>query len=144
MAREARRRRAPLRPVLRAVLISAALSALFLSEKGELFARNIVLWREGPLFQGKDWPDFRTLWDYKPEPPPFLGEYGPQSWGSPRRGPSSSSSIPAFVTAEGRRRSRGRPRFSGATPCHPERRGAGRNEPRALIWFGRLAPDFCP
>ena len=32
--------------------------------KGELFARNIVVWREGPLIKEKDWPDFRTLWDY--------------------------------------------------------------------------------
>ena len=32
--------------------------------KGELFARNIILWKEGPLIKEADWPDFRTLWDY--------------------------------------------------------------------------------
>jgi hypothetical protein len=32
--------------------------------KGELFARNIVLFREGPLIKEKDWPGFSTLWDY--------------------------------------------------------------------------------
>ncbi len=31
--------------------------------KGEIFARNIILWREGPLLKEADWPDFRTLWD---------------------------------------------------------------------------------
>ncbi len=32
--------------------------------KGEVFARNIVVWREGPLIKEADWPDFKTLWDY--------------------------------------------------------------------------------
>ena len=32
--------------------------------KGEVFARNIVLWREGPLIKENDWPAFSTLWDY--------------------------------------------------------------------------------
>jgi hypothetical protein len=32
--------------------------------KGEIFARNIVVWREGPLIKEADWPDFSTLWDY--------------------------------------------------------------------------------
>ena len=32
--------------------------------KGEVFARNIILWKDGPLIKEKDWPDFKTLWDY--------------------------------------------------------------------------------
>ena len=32
--------------------------------KGEVFARNIILWKEGPLIKEADWPDFSTLWDY--------------------------------------------------------------------------------
>lgn len=32
--------------------------------KGELFARNIVIWKEGPLIKEADWPSFSTLWDY--------------------------------------------------------------------------------
>lgn len=31
---------------------------------GEVFARNIILWKEGPLFMEKKWPVFSTLWDY--------------------------------------------------------------------------------
>ncbi|MBL7113293.1 MAG: right-handed parallel beta-helix repeat-containing protein [Bacteroidales bacterium] len=31
--------------------------------KGEVFSRNIVVWREGPLIKEKDWPSFNTLWD---------------------------------------------------------------------------------
>ena len=32
--------------------------------KGEIFARNIVVWKEGPLIKEADWPNFTTLWDY--------------------------------------------------------------------------------
>ncbi len=32
--------------------------------KGEVFARNIVVWNEGPLIKEADWPNFSTLWDY--------------------------------------------------------------------------------
>jgi hypothetical protein len=32
--------------------------------KGEVFARNIVLWKDGPLIKESDWPAFSTLWDY--------------------------------------------------------------------------------
>jgi hypothetical protein len=32
--------------------------------KGEVFARNIVVWSEGPLIKENDWPGFSTLWDY--------------------------------------------------------------------------------
>jgi len=32
--------------------------------KGEVFARNILLWKEGPLIKEADWPSFATLWDY--------------------------------------------------------------------------------
>lgn len=32
--------------------------------KGEVFARNIVIWNEGPLIKEADWPGFSTLWDY--------------------------------------------------------------------------------
>jgi hypothetical protein len=31
---------------------------------GEVFSRNIVVWKEGPLFNEKDWWSFATLWDY--------------------------------------------------------------------------------
>ncbi len=32
--------------------------------KGEIFAHNIIVWRQGPLLNEADWPDFNTLWDY--------------------------------------------------------------------------------
>jgi hypothetical protein len=32
--------------------------------KGELFARNLVVWKDGPLIKEADWPTFTTLWDY--------------------------------------------------------------------------------
>ena len=32
--------------------------------KGELFTRNVILWKEGWLFQEPDWHTFSTLWDY--------------------------------------------------------------------------------
>jgi len=32
--------------------------------KGELFARNLVVWKDGPLIKEADWPSFSTLWDY--------------------------------------------------------------------------------
>jgi hypothetical protein len=31
---------------------------------GEVFARNIVVWKEGPLFVEKDWWAFETLWNW--------------------------------------------------------------------------------
>jgi hypothetical protein len=31
---------------------------------GEVFARNLVVWQEGPLIKEKDWWSFATLWDY--------------------------------------------------------------------------------
>ncbi|MCX5906642.1 MAG: right-handed parallel beta-helix repeat-containing protein [Deltaproteobacteria bacterium] len=31
---------------------------------GEVFARNIVIWKDSPLFNEKDWYAFATLWDY--------------------------------------------------------------------------------
>ena len=31
--------------------------------KGEVFARNIVIWTDGPLIKEPDWPSFTTLWD---------------------------------------------------------------------------------
>lgn len=31
--------------------------------KGEVFSRNIVVWKEGPLLNEGDWPNFNTLWD---------------------------------------------------------------------------------
>jgi len=46
--------------------------------KGEIFAHNIIVWRQGPLLNEADWPDFSTLWDYnvyfqeKGEPVTFL------------------------------------------------------------------------
>jgi len=31
---------------------------------GEVFSRNVVVWREGPLIKEPDWWSFATLWDY--------------------------------------------------------------------------------
>jgi len=31
---------------------------------GEVFTRNIVVWRDGPLLHDKDWLSFQTLWDH--------------------------------------------------------------------------------
>ena len=31
---------------------------------GEVFARNLVVWQEGPLIKEQDWWSFATLWDY--------------------------------------------------------------------------------
>lgn len=31
---------------------------------GEIFAHNLVVWKEGPLFPEKDWWSFQTLWNY--------------------------------------------------------------------------------
>lgn len=31
--------------------------------KGEVFSRNIVVWKKGPLLNEGDWPNFSTLWD---------------------------------------------------------------------------------
>lgn len=31
---------------------------------GEVFTRNLVVWREGPLIKERDWWSFATLWDY--------------------------------------------------------------------------------
>ena len=31
---------------------------------GEVFARNLVVWKDGPLFAEKDWWAFQTLWNY--------------------------------------------------------------------------------
>ena len=56
--------------------------------KGEVFSRNIVVWREGPLIKEGDWPGFETLWDYNvyynetKEPVTFLSEknYTIEQW----------------------------------------------------------------
>jgi len=48
--------------------------------KGEVFSRNIVVWKKGPLLNEGDWPNFSTLWDNnvyfneKNEPVTFLSK----------------------------------------------------------------------
>jgi hypothetical protein len=32
--------------------------------KGEVFARNIIAWKDGPLIKESDWPTFSTLWNH--------------------------------------------------------------------------------
>ena len=73
--------------------------------KGEVFARNIVLWSEGPLIKEHDWPNFTTLWDYslyyheRGEPVIFL-RYTFDQWKA--RGLDTHSLIadPLFVDAK--------------------------------------------
>ena len=31
---------------------------------GEIFVRNILIWKDGPLFKEKDWWAYETYWDY--------------------------------------------------------------------------------
>ena len=73
--------------------------------KGEVFARNILLWKDGPLIKEKDWPDFKTLWDYNlywregGEPVTFLSgkKLTFQQWQNRRLGKHSIVADPLFV-----------------------------------------------
>lgn len=73
--------------------------------KGEVFARNIIVWKEGPLIKEKDWPDFNTLWDYNlyfregDQPVTFLSgrEYSLDQWRAKGLGEHSIIADPQFV-----------------------------------------------
>lgn len=73
--------------------------------KGELFARNIVLFREGPLIKEKDWPAFTTLWDYNlywhegGEPVRFM-KYSFDEWKAKGLDEHSLVADPLFVDPE--------------------------------------------
>lgn len=72
--------------------------------KGEIFARNIVIWKDGPLIKEADWPTFNTLWDYNlywPEagqPVTFL-KYTFDEWRAKDLDPHSLVADPLFVDA---------------------------------------------
>ena len=73
--------------------------------KGEIFARNIIVWREGPLIKEADWPDFKTLWDYNVyfheggEPVTFLSgkKYTFEQWKARGMDQHSVIADPSFV-----------------------------------------------
>lgn len=70
--------------------------------KGEVFARNIVLWKDGPLIKEKDWPGFATLWDYNlyfreaAEPVEFM-KYSFDQWKAKGLDQHSVIADPRFV-----------------------------------------------
>jgi hypothetical protein len=78
--------------------------------KGEVFARNIIVWKEGPLIKEKDWPDFNTLWDYNlyfregGQPVTFLSgkEYSLDEWRAKGLGEHSIIADPQFVDRKNR------------------------------------------
>ncbi|MBN2374932.1 MAG: right-handed parallel beta-helix repeat-containing protein [Sedimentisphaerales bacterium] len=73
--------------------------------KGEIFAHNIIVWRQGPLLKESDWPDFSTLWDYnvyfheKEEPVTFLSgkKYTFAQWQAKGMDEHSVVADPMFV-----------------------------------------------
>ena len=77
--------------------------------KGEIFARNIIVWREGPLIKEDDWPDFKTLWDYNVyfheggEPVTFLSgkKYTFEQWKARGMDQHSVIADPLFVDPAG-------------------------------------------
>ncbi len=78
--------------------------------KGEVFARNIVIWKEGPLIKEKDWPSYATLWDYNlyyhegGEPVTFFSgkKYTLAEWQAKGLGRHSIVADPKFVDAKNR------------------------------------------
>lgn len=78
--------------------------------KGEVFARNIVVWKEGPLIKEKDWPGFSTLWDYNlyfhegGQPVTFLSgrKYTFEQWKAKGLDEHSIVADPLFVDAKNR------------------------------------------
>lgn len=70
--------------------------------KGELFARNIVVWKSGPLIKENDWPGFATLWDYNlyfregGGPVQFM-KYSPDQWRAKGLDEHSVIADPLFV-----------------------------------------------
>jgi hypothetical protein len=75
--------------------------------KGEVFARNIVIWKDGPLVKEADWPTFSTLWDYnvywqeEGKPVTFM-KYSFDEWKAKGLGTHSIVADPLFVDARGR------------------------------------------
>jgi hypothetical protein len=75
--------------------------------KGEVFARNIVVWTEGPLIREADWPGFSTLWDYnlywqdEGKPVRFM-KYSFDQWKAKDLDIHSAIADPHFVDAKGR------------------------------------------
>ena len=52
---------------------------------GEIFTRNIIVWKEGPLFKEDDWWAYQTLWDYnlywyEGEKPMLFLKYSFKEW----------------------------------------------------------------
>jgi hypothetical protein len=76
--------------------------------KGEIFARNIVIWKEGPLIKEKDWPFFSTLWDYnlywqdEGKPVTFM-KYSLEQWRAKDLDVHSIVGDPRFVDAKNRK-----------------------------------------
>ena len=74
---------------------------------GEVFARNIVVWREGPLIHDKDWWSFETLWNYNlywregGEEVRFMS-YSFDEWKGKGLDQDSVVADPLFVDAENR------------------------------------------
>lgn len=74
---------------------------------GEVFARNIIIWAEGPLFNEKDWWAFNTLWNcnvYWCEggaEPSFM-KYSLQQWREKGLDRESLVADPLFVDASKR------------------------------------------
>ena len=72
---------------------------------GEVFSRNIVVWKEGPLIKENDWWSFATLWDYnlywqsRGEPFQFM-QYTFEQWKAKGLDTHSVIADPLFVDAE--------------------------------------------
>ncbi|MCY2995351.1 MAG: right-handed parallel beta-helix repeat-containing protein [Planctomycetota bacterium] len=75
--------------------------------KGEIFARNIVIWQDGPLIKEADWPSFGTLWDYNlywqadGQPVKFM-KYSWDEWHAKDLDTHSLVADPLFVDAKQR------------------------------------------
>jgi hypothetical protein len=75
--------------------------------KGEVFARNILIWDEGPLIKEADWPAFSTLWDYNVyyhaggKPVSFM-KYTFDQWKAKWLDRNSVVADPLFVDAKNR------------------------------------------
>ena len=75
--------------------------------KGEVFARNIVVWTDGPLIKEPDWPGFSTLWDSnlywqdEGKPVKFM-KYTFDQWKAKDLDTHSVIADPRFVDAKGR------------------------------------------
>jgi len=71
---------------------------------GEIFSRNIVVWKEGPLLNEPDWWSFATLWDYNlyyqtdAEPVTFM-KYSLDEWRAKGLDQHSVIADPLFADA---------------------------------------------